>query len=58
MVAAHDIEMAVLSAIGADPKLTSKEQAAAVKERVRWIVYDADAGKVRIDIVKPPDGSD
>jgi hypothetical protein len=33
------------------------EQAASIKERVREIVYDADAGTARIEMVKPPDGS-
>jgi len=47
--------MAVLSEIIADSNLTSKEPTAAVKERVRWIVYDASNGKVRIGIIKPPD---
>jgi len=56
MVAAHEIETAVLSQIGGRAHLLSKEQAAAVKERVRGIVYDAETGKVRIEI-KPPDGS-
>jgi hypothetical protein len=47
MVAAHEIETDLLS----------KEQTAAVKERVRRAVYDADAGKVRIEMIKPPDDS-
>ena len=57
MVAAHEIETAVLREIGAGPSLLSKEQAASVKERVRGIVYDADTGKVRIEMIKPPDDS-
>lgn len=57
MVAAHDIETAVLSQIGGCAHLLSKEQAAAVKERVRGIVYCADTGKVRIEMIKPPDDS-
>ena len=54
MVPAYAIESAVLSEIGAGPGLTSKEQAAAVKEAVPAIVHDAASGKVRIDLIKPP----
>ena len=57
MVDAHEIETAVLREIGAGPNLLSKEQAAAVKERVRGLVYDADTGKVRIEMIKLPDDS-
>ncbi len=57
MVDAHKIETAVLCEIGADPNLLSKEQTATVKERVRRIAYDADTGKVHIEMIKPPDGS-
>ena len=57
MVSAHEIESAVLSEIGTGPNLLSKEQTTAVKERVRRIVYDAATGKVRIEMIKPPDGS-
>lgn len=49
MVAAHEIETAVLTEIGTCPNLTSKEQATAVKDRVRGIVYYAGTGKVRIE---------
>ena len=56
MVAAHAVETAVLTEIGADSKLTLQEQADLVKERVRKIVYDANLGKVRIEMIKPPDG--
>lgn len=56
-VDAHEIETAVLREIGAEHHLLSKEQAAAVKERVRGIVYDADTGKVRNEMIKPPDDS-
>jgi hypothetical protein len=57
MVAAHEIETVVLREIGAGHHLLSKEQATAVKERVRGIVYDADTGKVRIKTIKRPDDS-
>ena len=57
MIDAHEIETAVLEQIGAGHHRLSKEQAAAVKERVRKIVYDADTGKVRIAMIRPPDGS-
>ena len=57
MVAAHEIETAVLSQIGVSAKLLSKEQEAAVKERIRGIVYEADTGKLRIEMIKPPDDS-
>ena len=56
MVAAHEIETVVLREIGAGHHLLSKEQATAVKERVRGIVYDADT-EVRIEMIKPPDDS-
>lgn len=51
------IETAVLREIGAGHHLLSKEQAAAVKERGRKIVCDADTGKFRIEMIRPPDGS-
>ena len=57
VVDAHEIEMAVSREIGAECHLLTKEQAAAVKERVRAIVYDADTGKVRIKTIKRPDDS-
>jgi len=57
MVDAHEIETAGLREIGAGHHLLSKEQAAAIKERVRKIDYDADTGKVRIEMIKPPDDS-
>lgn len=57
MIAAHQIETAVLREIGVCPNLLSKEQAAAVEERVQGIVYDADTGKVRIEMIKPPGDS-
>lgn len=57
MVDAHEIEEAVLGQIGAGHHLLSKEQAAAVKERVRKIDYDADTGKVGIEMIKLADDS-
>ena len=57
MVAAHEIETVVLTEAGTCPDLTSKEQATAVKDRVRGIVYYAGTGKLRIEMTKPPDGS-
>ena len=46
-----------LSQIGGCAELLSKERAAAVKKRVRRIVYDADTGKVRIEMIKLSDDS-
>lgn len=58
MASAHEIETAVLSVIGATSlTLTSKEQCAAVKKMVRGIVYNAGSGTVRIELIKPLDGS-
>jgi site-specific DNA recombinase len=57
MVRAYVIESAVLAEIGDGPGLTSKEQAAAVKEAVGKIVDDADSGKVILELIKPPGGS-
>ena len=57
MASAHEIENAVLSVIGANAKLLSKEQCAAVKEKVRGVVYDAGSRSVRIELIKPLDGS-
>jgi hypothetical protein len=37
--------------------MTSKEQATAVKDRVWGTVYYAGLGKVRIEMIKPPDDS-
>jgi site-specific DNA recombinase len=56
MISAYEIETAVLSEIGAGPKLTSKEQQAAVREAVRAAVYDAPSGNVKIELVAPPGG--
>ena len=58
MISAHEIETAVLSEIGAGPKLTSKEQQAAVRAAVRAAVYDAPSGDVKIELVAPPRGID
>ena len=57
MASAHELETAVLSVIGANAKLTSKEQRTAVKEMVRGIVYHAGSGTVQIELIKPLDGS-
>ena len=56
MISAYEIETAVLSEIGAGPKLTSKEQQAAVREAVRAAIYDAPSGKVKIELVAPRGG--
>ena len=56
MISAHEIETAVLSEIGAGPKLTTKEQQAAVREAVRAAVYDAPSGNVKIELVAVPGG--
>ena len=56
MISAYDIETAVLSEIGAGPKLTTKEQQAAVREAVRAAVYDAPSGNVKIELVAPCGG--
>jgi len=53
MISAYEIETAVLSEIGGGPKLTSKEQQAAVREAVRAAVYDAPSGNVKIELVAP-----
>jgi site-specific DNA recombinase len=53
---AYEIETAVLSEIGVGPKLTSKEQQAALRAAVRAAVYDAPSGKVKIELVVPPRG--
>jgi hypothetical protein len=52
MISAFEIETAVLSEIGAGARLTSKEQQAAVREAVRAVVYDAAAGKVKIQLIQ------
>ncbi len=57
MVNAYAIETAVLAELGVGSRLFSKEQSDAVKERTRKIVFDAASGKVRIEMIKPPDGS-
>ena len=56
MISAYEIETAVLSEIGGGPKLTSKEQQAAVREAVRAAVYDAPSGNVKIELVAPHGG--
>jgi site-specific DNA recombinase len=56
MISAYEIETAVLSEIGGGPKLTSKEQQAAVREAVRAAVYDAPSGNVKIELVAPHRG--
>ena len=57
MVNAHAIESAVLAELGVGSRLSSKEQSDAVKERACKILFDAVSGKVRIEVIKPPDGS-
>jgi hypothetical protein len=51
MISAHEIEIAVLSEIGVDPKRIAKEQQAAVRESVRSAVYDAASGNVKIELI-------
>ena len=57
MVNASAIEAAVLAELGVGSRLSSKEQSDAVKERACKILFDAASGKVRIEVIKPPDGS-
>jgi len=57
MVNAYAIEAAVLTQLGVGSRLSSKEQADVVKERAARILFDATSGKVRIELIKPPDGS-
>ena len=57
MVNAYAIEAAVLAELGVGSRLSSKEQADVVKERAARILFDATSGKVRIELIKPPDGS-
>ena len=57
MISAYEIETAVLSEIGAGPKLTSKEQQAAVRAAVRAAVYDAASGNVKIELIAPHGGN-
>ncbi len=56
MISAYEIDTAVLSEIGAGPKLTSKEHQAAVRAAVRAAVYDAPSGNVKTELVGPPRG--
>jgi DNA invertase Pin-like site-specific DNA recombinase len=57
MISAYEIETAVLSEIGAGPKLTSKKQQAAVRAAVRAAVYDAASGNVKIELIAPHGGN-
>lgn len=57
MISAYEIEAAVLSEIGSRPKLTSKEQQAAVRAAVRAAVYDAASGNVKIELITPRGGN-
>jgi DNA invertase Pin-like site-specific DNA recombinase len=57
MVNAYAIEAAVLAELDVGSRLSSKEQADAVKERAARILFDATSGKVRVELIKPPDGS-
>ena len=57
MVNAYAIEAAVFAQLGVGSRLASKEQSDAVKERAARILFDATSGKVRIELIKPPDGS-
>ncbi len=57
MISAYEIETAVLSGIGAGPKLTSREQQAAVRAAVRAAVYDAASGNVKIELIAPHGGN-
>ena len=56
MISAYEVETAVLSETGAGPKLTSKEQQAAVRAAVRAAVYDAPSGNVKIELIAPRGG--
>lgn len=57
MVNAHAIESAVLAELGVGSRLSSKDQSYAVKELAGKILFDAASGKVRIELIKPPDDS-
>lgn len=57
MVNAHAIETAVLAELGVVSRLSSKEQSDTAKERACKILFDAASGKVRIEVIKPRDGS-
>lgn len=57
MISAHEIETVVLSEIGAGPGLSTKEPEHVLREAVRSVIYDAASGKVKIDLIKTPDGS-
>ena len=57
MVNAHAIEAAVLAELGVGSGRSSKEQSDAVKARACKILFDAASGKLRMEVIKPPDGS-
>lgn len=57
MISAYEIETAVLSEIGAGPGLSTKGQEGVVRGAVRSVIYDSSSRKVKIDWIKPPDGS-
>jgi len=51
MISAYEIDTAVLSEIGVDPKRIAEEQQSAVREAVRAAVYDAASGNVKIELI-------
>ncbi len=57
MVSAHAVETAVLSAIGAEPHLVSRDQEAAIRSAVRKVVYYAESGNLALALIKTPDGA-
>ena len=57
MVNAYAIEAAVLAELGVGSRFSPKEQADAVQERAARSLFYATSGKVRIELIKPPDGS-
>lgn len=52
----HAIEAAVVE-LGIGARLFSNEQFDAVRERACKILFDGTPGKVRIEVIKPPDDS-
>ncbi len=56
MISAGEVETAVLTEIGVDLGLVSKEQTAKGKEVLRSVTYDAGSRMLKVVRIEPPNG--
>jgi site-specific DNA recombinase len=53
LIAAYEIETAVLKAAGLEKGLTSKEDEAALRSSIRRVVFEARSGRIKIEFQNP-----